>query len=130
MKPTRLAAALLVLLAATVAHAADAPEITDQQKQIAISQIKTYPGVRDAAVTQEDGMLTLVIVADYAMNAETAKQNGERFVRLVKQFGPDDNPTSEIGAGVYDYLIIVVTPAKKELARGAKVNIAKKITWR
>lgn len=127
MKPIRFAAVLFVLLSASVASAQ--PDLTEDQQRTCISLVKNYTGVRDAAITQDGARLSLVLVVDASMGADMARKNGERFVRMVKHFGPDDNPASEVGPGMYDYLIGVYTPAKKKVAMGAKARNASKITW-
>ena len=103
--------------------------LTEEQKELAITAIKGYAGVQDAAIGQKGNDLSLAIIAGYATNEEYAKELGDSFVRLVKTFGPEDPPGKEIGPGIYDYLIGVYRPNGENIVLGAKVSGARKITW-
>ena len=85
--------------------------------------------VMDAAISQDGRNLSLVLVVNAAASEEYAKEVGDNFVRLVKTFGPEEAPSGEVGAGIYDYLIGVYTPSEKRIALGAKVSFATRITW-
>lgn len=120
---------LALILPITPGIAKDVPQLTDEQKELAISSIEGYSEVQDAAINQDGKQLSLAIVVGYATNKETAKDLGDSFVRLVKSFGPEDNPEKEIGPGLYDYLIGVYYPDKSQIALGAKCSSCRKITW-
>lgn len=105
------------------------PVITEQEKSLAISQIKEHANVKDAAISQDGDTLSLVLIVDLGTTKNKAKELGDNFVRLVKAFSKDDSPGNEIGNGIYDYLIGIYDPAKKEIAMGAKSSIARSITW-
>lgn len=98
-----------------------APNITGEAKSMAINAIMESPEVIDAAVVQEDGTLSLVVVVNRATSKSRAKEIGEKFVRLVKSFSKD--------TGIYDYMIGVYYPGKVKVVFGAKANIADHITW-
>lgn len=105
------------------------PQLTAQEKQMAIDTIKEYKEVRDAAVSQDGDTLSLVVIVGYGTSKERAKEMGDNFVRLVKTFSKDESPEKEIGEGIYDYIIGVYYPNEKELVLGAKSSIARNITW-
>jgi hypothetical protein len=119
----------LVLLVLAVPALAGVPQLTDEQKELAISSIKGYTEVQDAAIQQDGKQLSLAIIVGYATNEETAKDLGDSFVRLVKSFSPEDAPQKEIGPGIYDYLVGVYYPDKTQVALGAKCSSCRKITW-
>lgn len=105
------------------------PLVTEQEKQMAINEIEQHGGVRDAAISQDGDDLSLAIIVDYNVTSAKAKELGENFVRLVKSFSKDEAPGQEIGSGIYDYLIGVYYPNKKDVVMGAKSSISGKITW-
>jgi hypothetical protein len=121
--------ALLIMPCIAVPALAAVPQLTDEQKELAISSIEGYSEVQDAAINQDGKQLSLAIIVGYATNEETAKDLGDSFVRLVKSFGPEDTPEKEIGPGLYDYLIGVYYPDKSQVALGAKCSSCRKITW-
>ena len=73
--------------------------------------------------------MNLVLVVGAATSEARAKQLGDNFVRMYKSLSDDDPPGPTIGAGKYDYLIGVYTPSEKQIALGAKVSFADRITW-
>lgn len=73
--------------------------------------------------------MILVLFLNAAMNEEYAKELGDRFVRMTKAFGLGPSSDEQIGKGVYDYLVGVYTTTEKELALGAKVASARRISW-
>jgi outer membrane murein-binding lipoprotein Lpp len=123
-------AVLAVVLAAGCTSAPEkVSQLTVEQKELAISQIKHNTMVQDAAITQDGKHLSLAIIVEYATNEETAKDLGDSFLRLVKTFGPEDAPQKEIGPGIYDYLVGVYYPDKTQVALGAKCSSCRKIAW-
>lgn len=108
---------------------AEVPEVTEEQKGFAIQAIMDYSLVRDAAISQEDETLSLVIIANAAINEEYAKELADSFVRLVKTFSEDVSPGKEIGKGIYDYLVGVYTPSEEEIVIGYKNKDLDHITW-
>lgn len=94
-----------------------------------VDTIKLEPNVFDAAISQEGKTLALAIIVSPAMSEGRAKQLGDNFVRMAKSFGPDDNPSKDIGRGRYDYRFGVKTLDGKTLAMGAKIDAASRITW-
>ena len=96
---------------------------------MAISAIEGYPRVREAVIEQDGKRLILVIIVDYATDPGYAKQLGDNFVRLTKSFLKDGVPGKQIGRGRYDYLIVLYHPNEQEVALGAKVRTADRISW-
>ena len=98
-------------------------------RNVVISTIEGYPGVRDAAIDQDGKQLSLVIIVDYMTDPDYAKQMGDNFVRLAKSFLKDGAPGKQIGMGKYDYLIGVYYPDERKVALGAKASSADRISW-
>lgn len=48
---------------------------------------------------------------------------------MAKTFGPDSNPSKEIGRVRYDYLVGVRSVDGTDIARGAKLGSSPRITW-
>jgi hypothetical protein len=99
--------------------------------QIIIESIKGYPEVRDAAISQDDRTLSLVLVVAQATSQSKAQQLGDNFVRLTKTFLQDGEAPGPqtIGRGEYDYLIGVYRPNDVQIALGAKSRGADRISW-
>ncbi len=131
MKKKLIIGLILVMLLVPVSCAtpAPAPELTEQQKALAIQVIKDQPDVQDAAVAPNGNRLSLAIIVDYATSKERAKELGDAFVRLVKTFGPEPDPGKMIGGGTFEYLITVATPDGKVIVQGAKVSFSEYISW-
>ena len=91
--------------------------------------IMQYDWVREAAVGQDGRKLSLVVIVDYPVNKEYAREIGDNFVRLVKTFSSDDPPGKDIGRGVYDYLIGVYFPNGDSVVTGAKARNSPHIRW-
>ena len=104
--------------------------IMDHEKMLAVTSVKNYPEVLDAAVKQDGQKVSLVVIVNRGTSVAKAKQLGDNFLRMVKTFSEaEPNPDNQIGRGVFDYLVGVYTPDQKELALGAKVRISPRITW-
>ena len=98
-------------------------------RDMVISSIEGYSGVREAAIGQDGKSLSLVIIVDYATDPDYAKQLGDNFVRLAKTFLKDGAPGKQIGSGRYDYLIGIYHPNEQKVAMGAKARSADRISW-
>jgi hypothetical protein len=120
---------LLLISAITLVTATDAPQLTDEQKELAINGIKAYDEVRDAGISQDGEKLSLALFVNYATNEAAAKDLGDSFVRMVKSFSSDTPPEKEIGPGIYSYLIGVYYPDQTQVALGAKCSSCRSITW-
>ena len=105
-------------------------EIMDHEKMLAVTSVKGYPEVVDAAVKQDGQKVSLVVIVNRGTSVAKAKQLGDNFLRMVKTLSEaEPNPDNQIGRGVFDYLVGVYTPDQKELALGAKVRNSPRITW-
>jgi hypothetical protein len=105
-------------------------EIIDHEKTLAVTSVKNYPEVVDAAVKQDGRKVSLVVIVRRGTSVGKAKQLGNNFLRMVKTFSKaEPNPGTQIGSGVFDYLIGIYTPDQKELVLGAKVRNSPRITW-
>ena len=98
-------------------------------RNVVISTIEGYPGVRDAAIDQDGNQISLVIIVDYATASGYAQELGDNFVRLAKTFLKDEAPGKQIGMGKYDYLIGVYYTNEQKVALGAKARSADRISW-
>ena len=94
-----------------------------------LSTIRGYSWVRDAAISQDGSRVNLVLIVDYIIDPDYARQLGDNFVRLAKTFLKDDPPGKVIGTGKYDYLVGIYYPNEKQLALGAKSRVSDRISW-
>ena len=73
-------------------------------------------------------VLSLVVAADTP--PDTARALGQRFVGLVKTAAPaEPNPSDEIGAGEFDYIIHISSPTDELIARGRKTTVETQLRW-
>ena len=129
-----IATGVLLTAALTIAPLTDAvadncliyPENT---KKYVYLEFNDRPMVRDTHIRQKGCDLTLAIVVDRAVNEAYAQELGDNFVRFTKALGPGPGPSRQIGKGIYNYLIGVFTPDKKQIALGAKDASARSIYW-
>ncbi len=105
------------------------PIITETQKTKAINTVTGNPEAREAAITQQERVLSLVVIVNRGTSKTRAKDIGDGFVRLAKTFSNDVNPGKEIGSGIYDYLIGVYFPGSVKVVSGAKASNARRIMW-
>ncbi len=107
------------------------PPTIEELGQVIIEGIKGYPEVRDAAISQDEHTLSLVLVVAQATSQSRAQQLGDNFVRMTKTLLQDgEAPGQQIGRGEYDYLIGVYRPNEERIALGAKSRVADRISWR
>lgn len=119
----------LVFLATTNLFSQTFPRITEDEKRSAITSIREESEVINASIEQEDETVNLTLIVEFGTSKGQAKKLGKAFIRLVKTISQDKNPNEEIGEGIYDYVIEVLYPNKKEVVAGAKARRARKITW-
>lgn len=98
-------------------------------KVLAIDAIKERDFVLDAAVAQKGGKLNLAIIVRNAVNESYARELGDSFVRMVVTALKDGQPGVEIGKTGFDYMVGIYTTDKETVSLGAKVSIARWITW-
>ena len=97
-----------------------------------IASIEDRPEVVDAAVRlrrDRPCQISLALIVTHPLIESEAQALGDSFLRLVKSLGPDTSPGRSIGSGTYDYLIGVYALDETQLALGAKVSGAERITW-
>lgn len=119
----------LIFLIIACISSPPAPLITEYEKELATEMIKEYRGIRDAAIGQEGDTVSLALIVDYGISKEYAKELGENFLRLTMTHSKDSDPGKELRRGIYDYIIGVYYPNKKEVVTGAKSMIGINITW-
>ena len=82
----------------------DAPTLRESVKDIILKSYLTNPDISGVTISQDGSSLSLLMIVNCATSEDAARAMGERFVRLVKQWGPDPDPTTaEIGTGEYNY---------------------------
>jgi len=91
--------------------------------------IKSYDLVRNAEIRRDGNRFDLVLLVDYAIDPNYAREIGDSFVRLTKSMLQDGETGEAIGRGEYDYVIHIYYPNNKQVAIGAKASVARKITW-
>ena len=106
------------------------PKLKEKEKLLAIKLIKQQDKVKDAGISQNNGIIILTLIIDYGTSLERAKELGDNFIRLVKTHSIDVNPEEKIGKGLYKYTIVVVYPNKEEAVRGIKELSSESITWK
>jgi hypothetical protein len=99
---------------------ASLPAIPKEELALAVSTMKSYDLVMDAAVSQDGSILSLAIIVNPAIKPAFAREYGDRFVRLV---GTDAGPSN------YSYTVGVYRPDKTEIASGYKTPLDQKIRW-
>ncbi len=106
------------------------PKLKEKEKLLSIKLIKQQDKVKDAGISQDNGIINLTLIIDYGTSLERARELGDSFVRLVKIHSMDVNPEEEIGKGIYKYIIVVVYPNKDEATGGIKELSSEFIMWK
>ena len=119
----------LIFLTTTNLLSQTFPRITEDEKSSAINSIREEYEVINASIEQEDETINLTLIVEFGTLKGQAKKLGKAFIRLVKTASKDKEPGEEIGEGIYDYIIEVLYPNKKEVVAGAKARRARKVTW-
>ena len=105
-------------------------QLRESVKDIVIKTIKVNREISEATISQNGSELALVLIVDCETSEAVAKSLGDKFVRLVKRWGPDDDPSRpEIGSGDYDYQVDVSCGGASAIAKGAKTRNSTSITW-
>lgn len=121
------------LTKAKVQSEPSAPKIADINIKISTDGMKLdYPDeIRDAAVTQKDWELSLVLIVGAGMNEMRAKELGDNFLRQVmsNSGGIEKVPGKEIGPTKFSYLVGIYGPGEQQIALGAKAPASRSITW-
>ncbi len=107
------------------------PLLTASEETLATHGMTADDTVLDAGIDQYRGRtVVLSLVVAPATSPTTARELGERFVRLVKTLAPGEPvPGVEIGAGVFDYIVQVTTPSDVLIAQGGKASEHRTLQW-
>lgn len=106
--------------------------LSEQSKELAISGIKEYSEVLDAAITQDGEDINLVIVVRPSTNLETAKERADDFLRMTmsNSFGVELSPAGkEVGPTNFNYAIGIYHPDETEVEMGVKQPSSPYIYW-
>ncbi len=131
---------LVVVIAATAAcggddDGADAvatrgpTELNETQERRAIRDLTDEGEVLEATMTQTATTADLQLVVVDEVSAERAQELGSKFVRVVKQRGPDRQTGILIGIGNVDYTITVKYSDDRVAAQGTKPRNANTMSW-
>ncbi len=104
--------------------------VRESVKDIVMKSFMTNPAVSELSITQDGNEMALVMVVDCSTSFDSAKSMGDRFVRLLKRWSPDLDPsTTEIGTGDYNYLVGVSCDNGTTIAKGSKPTDSASIAW-
>jgi hypothetical protein len=107
-----------------------APMLPDSVRDYVLKNIMMNREVLESKIVQDGMEVSPVLIIDCAASETTAKSLGNKFLRAVKRFGPDQTPTrKEIGAGDFDYLIGVSCGDGSNIIQRAKASDSSEITW-
>jgi uncharacterized NAD(P)/FAD-binding protein YdhS len=131
---------LVVVIASTVACGGDSEdnavatrgptELNKTQENRAIRDLTDEGEVLEAKMAQTATTASLDLVVVDAVSEERAKELGSKFVRVVKQRGPDRQTGVLIGIGNVDYTITVSYSDGNQVAQGTKARNANAIVWK
>ena len=95
-----------------------------------IKSYLTNPDISEVTISQDGSALSFVMIVNCATSEDAARTMGEGFVRKVKQWGPDPDPTTaEIGTGEYDYSVGISCENGTTIAKGSKTSDSSEIVW-
>lgn len=104
--------------------------VRESIKDIVIRSFMTNPAISELSITQDGNEMALAMVVDCSTSFDSAKAMGDRFVRLLKQFSPDLDPsTTEIGTGDYNYQVGVSCENGTSIAKGSKTTESATVVW-
>lgn len=104
-------------------------ELNEVQERRAIRDLTDEGEVLDATMSQTATSASLELVVVDEVSADRAKELGSKFVRVVKQRGPDRQTGILIGIGNVDYTITVKYTDDRQAAKGSKPRNANAVTW-
>ena len=106
-----------------------APKLSEQSIQLSINTMKEY-GVLDAAVTQEDYDLQLVLIVSDSATEADARELGDNFLRQVAtNSGLEGSMGKEIGPTRFAYTIGIYRKDETQVLMGAKAPASRNIRW-
>jgi hypothetical protein len=141
MNTTKLVALTVLVIAMTAAAAcgggddgADAErgptKLNEAQESRAIRDLTDEGEVLEATIKQTATTASLELVVVDAVSEERAKELASKFVRTVKQRGPDRQTGILIGIGNVDYTVTVKRSDDTQVLRGIKARNANVIAWK
>ena len=108
----------------------DAPTLRESVKDIILKSYLTNPDISEVTISQDGSSLSLLMIVNCATSEDAARSMGERFVRLVKRWSPDPDPTTaEIGTGEYNYSVGISCENGTTIAKGSKTSGSAQIAW-
>lgn len=106
------------------------PILTEDEESLALAHVRADSRVLDAVLRQRGRTVVLSLVVPPDTSPDIARELGERFAVLVKAFSSTEpEPDDEIGAGDFDYLVRVSSPAETAIAFGGKVAAGATFNW-
>ncbi len=115
---------------ATGSEAKAVDTVRESVKDIVMKSFMTNPDISDLSITQDGNEMSLVMVVNCSTSFDSAKSMGSRFVRLLKRWSPDLDPsTTEIGTGDYNYQVGVSCENGTSIAKGLKTTDSATIAW-
>ena len=105
-------------------------ELNEVQERRAIRDLTDEGEVLEATMTQTATTASLELVVIDEVSPERAKELGSKFVRTVKQRGPDRQTGILIGIGNVDYTIIVKYSDDRTVAQGTKPRNVNAMAWK
>ncbi|MBM42454.1 MAG: hypothetical protein CL483_11085 [Acidobacteria bacterium] len=106
------------------------PVLDAGQETSVVEATMTGTEILHAGIDQSGRTVELSLVVPERTSARQARRLGRRFVWLVKTNSLHElDPERLLGAGVFDYIVRVVTPSNKVLAEGGKNTTDEQLTW-
>jgi len=106
------------------------PILSADEESLALASVRAGSQVIDADIEQRGRTVALSLVVPDGTSPGTARALGTRFVLLVKTFSSaEPDPDDEVGAGGYDYVVRVSSPAESPIASGGKKTSDTSINW-
>lgn len=113
--------------------------LTAQQEAAVIEDMRANVRVLDAGLRQHGRTVTLSLLVPAGTEPRAAREIGERFVRLVSRRAEaparDGDPAGDAGidgaggAGTFDYVVSVRSPADAVIAHGGKATTEPLVRW-
>lgn len=112
----------------------DGPIFRESMKELAIRAETRNREFINATIMQIAREVTLTLTIACAESEEKAKTTArflaKELLRMLKQFGPDeDPPSSVIGTGDFDYQVGVSCADGTSIAEGLKAKDSAEIVW-
>ena len=106
------------------------PILTEGEEALVLAGAVAGGTVLHAGIDQQGRTVTLSLVVPADTSPDTARALGKRFVLLVKTLASDEpDPEDEVGAGDFDYIVRVSSPADTVITLGGKATSDTKINW-